>query len=217
MVTLTVDGRAIEAPAGSSLLAACLAADIHIPHLCWMKSDTPDDAPAACRLCLVEIEGVAQPVTACTTPVENGMTVRTDTEAVRDLQKTALKLLLSVHRVDCKNCPANKRCALQATARFLGVGLSCKPFARVLKEPEVDARHPLFDYYPNRCVLCGMCLRSCQAAGDPACLSFAGRGFDTVVGYFDADPDAAARCATCKACLTVCPTGALVEREQASA
>jgi predicted molibdopterin-dependent oxidoreductase YjgC len=70
--------------------------------------------------------------------VENGMTVHTGTEAVRSLQKTALKLLLSVHRVDCKHCPANKACALQDMAKFLGVGLGCKPFERVLKEPEVD-------------------------------------------------------------------------------
>jgi bidirectional [NiFe] hydrogenase diaphorase subunit len=217
MVTLTVDGRTIEAPEGSSLLAACLAAGILIPHLCWMEADTPDEAPAACRLCLVEIDGMAQPVTACTIPVENGMIVRTDSEVVRTLQKTALKLLLSVHRVDCKRCPANKRCALQATAAFLGVGLGCKPFDRVLKEPEVDSRHPLFDYYPNRCILCGMCLRHCVATVERVCLSFAGRGFDTVVGFFDIDPDTAARCSDCRACLEICPTGALVERLAESA
>jgi predicted molibdopterin-dependent oxidoreductase YjgC len=119
--------------------------------------------------------------------------------------------------VDCKRCPANKRCALQATAAFLGVGLGCKPFDRVLKEPEVDSRHPLFDYYPNRCILCGMCLRHCVATVDRVCLSFAGRGFDTVVGFFDIDPDTAARCSDCRACLAICPTGALVERSAESA
>ena len=144
--------------------------------------------------------------------LENGMTVRTDTEAVRDLQKTALKLLFSVHRVDCKNCPANKACALQGVAKFLKAGLTCKPFERVLKEPEVDSRHPVFDYYPNRCVLCGICVRVCGRRNGQSQLSFAGRGFDTVVGYFGSDAASAEDCRNCKACLEACPTGALVEK-----
>lgn len=212
MVALTVDDRTIAAPAGSSVLLACLAAGITIPHLCWLETDSPADAPAACRLCFVEIDGFREPVTACTVTVESGMTVRTGTEAVRKLQKTAFKLLLSVHRVDCKHCPANKACALQDMAKFLGVGLGCKPFERVLKEPEVDTRHPVLDYYPNRCVLCGICVRICRDRHESSLLNFAGRGFDTVVGYFDTDPDAAGDCASCQACITACPTGALVER-----
>ena len=212
MITLTVDDRTIEAQDGSSVLSACLSAGITIPHLCWLDADTPDDAPASCRLCFVEIDGIPEPVTACTVTVENGMTVHTATETVRGLQRTALKLLLSVHRVDCKHCPAHKACALQDIAAFLGVGLGCKPFERVLKEPEVDPRHPFFDYYPNRCVLCGICVRGCGGQNVNTRLSFAGRGFDTLVGYFDTDPHAAADCESCRICLEACPTGALVQK-----
>lgn len=212
MATLTVDDQTIQAPEGSSVLSACLAAGITIPHLCWLEGDEPSCAPAACRLCFVEIEGFGEPVAACGVKVESGMTVHTGTQTVRGLQKTALKLLLSVHRVDCRNCPANKACRLQEIAAFLGVGLNCKPFQRLLKEPEVDRRHPVFDYYPNRCVLCGICVRDCRLHSGNAGLSLVGRGFDTVVGYFDAEPDAARDCIGCHACSDACPTGALVEK-----
>ena len=212
MVNLTVDDRTIKARDDSSVLAACLSTGIYIPHLCWLEGDTPADAPAACRLCFVEIDGFAEPMAACAVTVENGMTVRTGTGAVRSLQKTALKLLLSVHRVECKPCPANNACQLQTIAAFLDTGLGCKPFERVLKEPEVDPRHPVLDYYPNRCVLCGICIRICRQRHQRSRLSFAGRGFETVVGYFDADPVAAEECLSCRACLESCPTGALVLR-----
>ncbi len=217
MIQLTVDNEAIHASPGVSVLTACLSAGIYIPHLCWLETEPPDEAPAACRLCFVEIDGYKDPVTACTVTVENGLRITTDTKRVRDLQKTGLKLLLSVHRVECKQCPANRACGLQTIARFLGAGLSCKPFQQVLKEPEVDSRHPVFDHFPNRCVLCGICIRVCRARHGQTPFGFTGRGFDTRMEIFETDPDATERCLSCKACLTACPTGAIVIRSDATA
>jgi len=110
MAKLIVDGREIEAQQGANLLQACLDNDIYIPNLCYLKE--MQDPPSSCRLCFVEIEGYRQPVTACRVEIREGMVVKTDTEHVRRLQRTAFELLLSVHHVDCKNCPANRRCEL---------------------------------------------------------------------------------------------------------
>ncbi len=156
----------------------------------------------------MEIDGRPAPVTACTEAVADGMVVRTDTPAVRRLQRAGLKLLLSVHDVDCRNCPANKRCELQRLARFLKAGLNAKPLQTRLKTPAVDDSHPHLVHYPNRCVLCGRCIAVCARTGGHASLNFARRGLDTVVSSYGHGA-ANLACPTCAACAAVCPVGAL--------
>ena len=210
-VRLMVDDREITARPGDMLLAACLNNDIYIPHLCYLKGD--DDPPASCRLCFVEVEGIQRPVTACTVRVAENMRVKTDTAAVRRLQRSAFELLLSVHHVACRSCPANRRCDLQKIARFLKVGLKVKRLDLYLKDAEKDAAHPVLDYFPNRCVLCGKCIRVCVRQNGNAILTFAGRGFDTLIRYYGGqDPDRLP-CRDCLACVDVCPVGALVPKE----
>ena len=210
MVTFTVNQTQIDAEPGTSVLKACLDNGIYIPNLCFMEHLQP--GPASCRLCFVEIEGEDKPLTSCTQVVEKDMVVRTDTPAVRDLQKTALKLLLSVHHVDCRNCPANRKCPLQDMARYLKVGLKSKHLEQRLKTPEIDQSHPLVDYYPNRCVLCGKCIEICRSQNGQAVFTFAGRGFDTVVHYFGAEGKEPITCASEPACVKICPVAALVPR-----
>jgi NADH dehydrogenase/NADH:ubiquinone oxidoreductase subunit G len=171
--------------------------------------------PASCRLCFVEIEGQDRPVTSCTQKVGAGLRVKTDTPAVRRLQKTALRLLLSVHDVDCRHCPANKKCPLQDMARFLKVGLRAKSLETILKETHVDSSHPSFDYYPNRCVLCGRCVFACKHKNGQNLLTFAKRGFDTIISSYGIAGGPKDSCDDCRECVSVCPVGALLPKTAA--
>ena len=210
MIHITVDQKEIACEEGSTLLDVCLENGIYIPNLCHIKGmPTP---PASCRMCMVAVEGEKAPVTACTARTVEGMVVRTDTKEVRQLQRTALKLLLSVHDIDCRNCSANKQCELQNIARFLKAGLKAAPYATLLKQPEIDSTHPCLDYLPNRCVLCGKCIHVCREKNGESFFTFAGRGFETVVSAFGTD-GLEADCEACLACVEICPVGALVVRD----
>jgi NADH dehydrogenase/NADH:ubiquinone oxidoreductase subunit G len=211
MPTLLIDKNKFEADAGTNLLKACLENDIYIPNLCHLEG--MPHPPASCRLCFVEIEGHDDPVPACTLRVNADMVIQTGTPRVRRLQKSALQLLLSVHHVDCKNCPANRKCALQEMAKFLKTALKSKHLDLFLKEIQVDQNHPFLDYYPNRCVLCGRCVHVCRDQQDIPELTFAKRGFNTVISYFGNLASPPPACDTCRACAEVCPVAALVPRQ----
>jgi len=211
MPIIQVDTQKIEAPEGVNLLQACLENGIYIPNLCYLKG--MDSPSASCRMCFVEIEGERQPVTSCTVMVKDHMVVKTDTPAVRRLQRTALRLLLSVHDVDCKNCHANKKCELQNIARFLKVGLKPKGLGQFLKETRIDETHPLIRHYPNRCVLCGKCVHVCKGQHGQSVLTFAKRGFGTVISTYRSTGDPSLSCAHCDTCVQICPVGALELRD----
>lgn len=205
MTQILVDGNPLEAETGANLLTVCLEAGIYIPHLCHLAQLPP---AASCRLCFVAIEGTAHPVTACTVTVAPGLQVTTDTPEVRHLQRAALRLLLSAHTIDCRHCPANRNCELQRIARFLRVplrrpDLPAEPAAPPPFVPggilEVDAAH---------CVRCGRCVRLCRQLHGTARLTFAGRGYDTVVTAW-ALPEDTDFCRDCQACFEVCPVAAI--------
>ncbi len=213
-VALTVDGRVIQVESGRNLLQACIENRIYIPNLCYIEGIKRPFA--SCRLCFVEIEGEGRPVTACTRTVTGGMHVRTDTGPVRQLQRSALELLLSVHEVDCGHCHANRRCELQRLSGKLKVRLKSDALERHLKDTGVGCSHPLFNYHPNRCVLCGKCVYVCRERNEKPVLSFIKRGFDTVIGM-DWDEDTLEiPCKGCLACIEVCPVGAITDRSRPS-
>ena len=211
MVKIKVDDREIEAKEGSTLLQACLENDIYIPNLCYLQE--MEHPPASCRMCFVEIDGEEDPVASCTIQVREGLTVRTDTPFVRRLQRSALRLLLSVHEVDCAHCPANKKCELQNMAKFLKVGLKPKGLEPFLKEPEIYEEHPVLNTHPNRCVLCGKCVFVGQKGSGKPFLTFAKRGFETVISFQGEEDPSRITQETYKACVEVCPVGAITFKE----
>lgn len=213
MVTIVVDHQEIQVEKGLNLLQACLENGIYIPNLCFLQE--MDEPAASCRLCFVEIGGEEKPVPACTVRVQDGMVIRTDTPSVRRLQRSGFRLLMSVHDVDCGHCPANKRCELQRIAKFLKVGLKPKGLDITLKEPKVIQEHPLLDYYPNRCVLCGRCIVVCRSRHGRAQMTFSKRGFDTLMAFYGENEGSI--CEDCLACVDVCPVAAITLRNHGHA
>jgi NADH dehydrogenase/NADH:ubiquinone oxidoreductase subunit G len=214
MVKLTIDGKEVSAEEGKSLLEVCLENGIYIPNLCFLKD--MEAPPASCRLCFVQIEGKAKPVVSCREKPVSGMVVQTDTDAVRRLQRSALELLLSAHKVECRHCHANKKCELQRIAKFLHVGLKPKRLEPLAMESSPVLFHPLLAYDPHKCVLCGKCVFVCRNRDGYELLTFAKRGIDTVIACFGADDSAVPPCDNCRECVNVCPVGALRLKDDAN-
>jgi bidirectional [NiFe] hydrogenase diaphorase subunit len=206
-VTLIIDNKEIQTEEGKTLLEVSLDNGIYIPNLCYIRG--MDRPPGSCRLCFVEIKGENGPVASCTIKVMDGMVVKTDTQEVRRLQRSALRLLLSVHHIECARCPANKKCELQKLAKFLDIGLKAKGLNTHLKETEVEESHPLLNYYPNRCVLCGKCIFVCTKRHHEPLLTFAKRGLETVISYWGAEGATNLPCKECQACIDICPVSAI--------
>jgi len=210
-ISLTIDGNKITAGEGENILWVALDSGIYIPNLCALRDNL--EAMAACRLCFVEIEGQEQPVTACTETVAEGMVVNTRGERALRLARNAFELIMASHPVDCAHCAANGCCELQQIARHLKVKLKSQRFKKLLRELSVDDSNSFFSYNPNKCVLCGRCVRVCRQHGI-GILGFAHRGFQRVVTTFADEPFGNFRCQECGECVKVCPSGALVFKDR---
>jgi formate dehydrogenase (NADP+) beta subunit len=208
-VTLTIDGRPVDAPAGASVLEAALEAGIYIPHLCHH----PDLPPGgACRLCLVEVEGVEGPVASCLTPVDPGMAVRTQSDEIARRRRLAMELILATHPPECGSCEKYLDCELQSLKQYLGVEeLTIKRRAKLLP---VNNTNPLFVYDPNKCVLCGRCVRACWDVREVGVLHYRKKNGEFYVYTPDDVPLAEAACRYCGACAEVCPTGAIQDKPE---
>ncbi len=208
-ITITIDGRPVVTQAGKSVLEAALDAGIYIPHLCYHP-----DLPSVdnCKLCMVEIEGREGVITSCTTPAEDGMAVRTDTEAVKKSRQQAIIDILTPHPSDCGSCVKYLNCELQSLKQYFSTDdLEIHHRSKLLP---VDSDNPLFILDPNKCVLCGRCIRACRDLRGVGILDFREAGEEQYAGTENHLPLADAGCRFCGACAEVCPTGAILDKEE---
>ena len=208
LVTVTIDGQTVQAPAGTSVLDAAQSIGIEIPALCY----DPDLSPVwACRLCIVEIDGVRNLPASCVTACSEGMVVRTGTPAVMEARKTMLELLIANHPLDCMTCEKTGTCLLQKYCYEYEV--SSSPFQGDQHVYDIDDDNPFYLRDMNKCILCGRCIRVCEEIVGRNVLDFANRGFNTKVGPFLDTPIKDSDCVYCGSCIAVCPTGALEEKK----
>jgi bidirectional [NiFe] hydrogenase diaphorase subunit len=208
MVSLTVDGKEIQAEEGSTLLQVCLENDIYIPNLCYLKDMR--NPTGSCRLCIVEIERESKPRTSCRVKIWDGMVVRTDTPTVRQLQRIDFQLLMTAHHMECKSCLSKRHCELQKIAKLLGVRLKDTKFEQVARLNLATIKHPFFDMLPARCILCRKCLFVCGEKNPEPLLKLVRKGFEHVIELGCEDDPEKLPCKDCQACVKVCPVSAIV-------
>lgn len=210
MVKATIDGKAVEVPAGAPILAAAFNVGIEIPTLCGVK-DLSDIG--ACRVCLVEVEGVERLVTACNTPLEDGMVIHTATPRVLEARRTNVELLLSQHKVQCATCVRNGNCVLQSLAQELNI--LDVPFKTEWRQSPWDQAFPLIRD-DSKCVKCLRCVQVCSKIQGCDVWDLKNRATRLDVAVRDGLSIQEAGCTLCGQCITHCPTGALRARDDTS-
>lgn len=208
IIKLQIDGKEVQAPEGMNILNAAELADIHIPNLCYLKGMK---GIGACRLCLVEIEGLKAPVIACNTKIKDGMVINTKTEKVQEVRKFVIDLILSMHPLDCMTCTKAGVCNLQRYAYEFGLKESS--FTRKKFGYPTDEANPFIKRDPDYCILCGRCVRVCKEQ-DTNVLEFMGRGVGAKVVTATDKPLQESGCTFCGSCVDACPVNALLEADR---
>jgi NADP-reducing hydrogenase subunit HndD len=206
-IKITVNGKETIAKEGEMILDAAKRAGIHIPHLCM---DERLDRIGACRLCVVEVQGMPKPVASCATPVREGMVVSTHTPRILEARRINMELLLASHDLECVVCEMNRNCKIQRYAeelmvkelRFMG-----ERNVRPVDNSSVSIRRD-----NNKCVLCERCIRVCNDIQTVHAIGLAGRGFNSRVEPPFGKNMAESSCVNCGQCVITCPTGALTEK-----
>ena len=208
-VSLTIDGRVVSVPQGTSVMRAAFEAGIKVPKLCATDSL---EAFGSCRVCLVHIEGRRGYPSSCTTPVEAGMTVTTQSDQLAKIRRGVMELYISDHPLDCLTCPTNGDCELQSTAGEVGLRDVRYGFAgENHTQLEKDESSPYFTFDSSKCIACSRCVRACEETQGTFALTISGRGFDSRVSVGPEANFLESDCVSCGACVAACPTATLTE------
>ncbi|MCI9562707.1 MAG: 2Fe-2S iron-sulfur cluster binding domain-containing protein [Oscillospiraceae bacterium] len=207
MVKITINGAAVEVQEGATILEAAKASGFPIPSLCYWKGL---NEIGACRVCVVEVEGVDRLVTACDEPVHDGMVVYTNSPRVRAARRTNLRLILSQHDCQCAFCTRNGNCSLQKLA--MDANLLYIPYPINIRKEIWDRKTPLIRQ-ESKCIKCMRCIQVCDKIQDLHIWDLAGTGSRVTVNVSQNRRITDADCAFCGQCVTHCPTAALRERD----
>ena len=233
-ISISFDGMEVKTNPGKMVLEAAIDAGIYIPYLCYHPGMKPF---AACRMCVVGVEGGRGFPASCTLPVQDGMKIRNEVDEVQELRRSVMDMLLAehpngcltCHRVDicgptsiclrnvsvndrCVTCPKNERCELKDTVRFLGIDLE-SPLEYKYRNIPLELGDPFYDRDYNLCIVCGRCVRACEELRGDDAIAFTERSGIALVGTSFGTSLLESGCEFCGACIDVCPVGALVERD----
>ncbi len=206
---IDINGKTYEATAGETILTVLNRNGIRVPTLCNMKDFFPS---GACRICVVELEGNNKLVSSCSFPVTDGMKIRTHSPRVIEARKTIVELLLSNHPDDCLFCVRNSNCELQKLSKEYHVVE--RRIRGVKNSHKIDFSSMSVIRDPDKCILCGRCVRVCEETMGVSCIEYTNRGSKTVIGASMGKGLNTSSCVNCGQCIMVCPTGALSERNQ---
>lgn len=208
MINLTIDGKNIEVPEGTTILQAAAKLNIDIPTLCYLKEI---NEIGDCRMCLVEVEGKRGFATSCIQKVEEGMVVHTKTPEVLEARKTMLDLILSNHHQDCDNCVRNENCELQDLINQFDKEKTV--YDGTKNTYEIDDKSSSIVRDPNKCILCRRCVSMCNKVQKIGAIGVTERGFNSCVSTAGHNSLNEVNCTFCGQCIEVCPTGALREKD----
>jgi len=207
-ITLKIDDNEVNVAEGTNLIDAAEKVGVHIPNLCYLKGMK---GIGACRMCLVEVEGLKAPMIGCTTKAKDGMVVNTKTEQVEEVRKFVIDLILSMHPLDCMTCTKAGVCNLQQYSYDFEIKES--NFTRKKFGYPIDEANPFIKRDPDYCVLCARCVRVCKEQGTNV-LDFMGRGVGSKVTTAKDNPLNESDCTFCGSCVDACPVNALLETDR---